>query len=79
VRAVLRLCGVYPVICLTTEEKARKNFSQSMEKHQPARKNLKIKLKKFYNAVFSKIFKKKIPHPLQFNKDFIKPPSRSLT
>ena len=29
VRAVPRLCGLYPVICLTTEEKARK-------KHQSA-------------------------------------------
>jgi hypothetical protein len=28
VRAVLLLCGFYPGICLTTEEKARKNFSQ---------------------------------------------------
>jgi hypothetical protein len=28
VRAVPRLCGLYPGICLTTEEKARKNLSQ---------------------------------------------------
>ena len=28
VRAVPRLCGFYPGICLTTEEKARKNLSQ---------------------------------------------------
>jgi hypothetical protein len=28
VRAVHRLCGVYPGICLRTEEKARKNPSQ---------------------------------------------------
>jgi hypothetical protein len=28
VRAVLRLCGLYPGICLTTQEKARKNLSQ---------------------------------------------------
>jgi len=27
VRAVLRLCGFYPGICLTTEEKARKKTS----------------------------------------------------
>jgi hypothetical protein len=26
--AVPRLCGFYPGICLTTEEKARKNLSQ---------------------------------------------------
>jgi len=28
VRAVPRLCGFYPSICLTTEEKARKNLSR---------------------------------------------------
>jgi len=28
VRAVPRLCGLYPSICLTTEEKARKTLSQ---------------------------------------------------
>jgi hypothetical protein len=28
VRAVLRLCELYPGICLTTEEKTRKNLSQ---------------------------------------------------
>jgi len=28
VRAVLRLCEFYPGICLTTEEKARKNLIQ---------------------------------------------------
>jgi hypothetical protein len=28
VRAVPRLCGLYPGICLTTEEKARKNLNQ---------------------------------------------------
>jgi len=28
VRAVAHLCGLYPGICLTTEEKARKNLSQ---------------------------------------------------
>jgi len=28
VRAVPHLCGFYPVICLTTEEKVRKNLSQ---------------------------------------------------
>jgi len=27
-RAVRRLCELYPGICLTTEEKARKNLSQ---------------------------------------------------
>ena len=28
VRAVPRLCDLYPGICLTTEEKARENLSQ---------------------------------------------------
>jgi hypothetical protein len=28
VQAVPRLCGLYPGICLTTEEEARKNLSQ---------------------------------------------------
>jgi hypothetical protein len=28
VRAVLRLCELYPAICLTTEEKARKNLNK---------------------------------------------------
>ena len=27
-QALLRLCELYPAICLTTEEKARKNLSQ---------------------------------------------------
>ena len=35
VRAVPRLCELYPGICLTTEEKARKNLSQG-------RRNVKI-------------------------------------
>ena len=30
VRAVPRLCGFYPGICFTTEEKARTNLSQSL-------------------------------------------------
>jgi len=29
VQAVPHLCGIYPGICLTTEEKARKNLRQS--------------------------------------------------
>ena len=33
-----RLCELYPGICLTTEEKARKNLSQGNE--EKARKNL---------------------------------------
>jgi len=30
VRAVPRLCGIYPGICITTEEKARKNLSHGI-------------------------------------------------
>ena len=33
VRAVPRLCGFYPGICLTAEEKARKNLSQESMKY----------------------------------------------
>jgi len=33
VRAVPRLCIVYPVICLTTDEKSRKNLSQVTKMH----------------------------------------------
>ena len=32
VRGVLRLCGLYPGISLTTEKKARKNLSQGSRK-----------------------------------------------
>jgi len=35
VRAVPRLCGFYPDICLTTEEKARKNLSQRTSHNSP--------------------------------------------
>ena len=42
VRAVPRLCEVYPGICLTTEEKARRNLSQgsrTIRIHRPKNKN----------------------------------------
>ena len=42
VGAVPRLCELYPVICLTTEEKARKNLSQGSQTiriHKPKNKN----------------------------------------
>jgi hypothetical protein len=32
VRATFHLCGLYPGICLTTEEKARKNLSQGSQR-----------------------------------------------
>ena len=38
-RAVIRLCVFYPVICLTTEEKARKNLSQGKKNLSQVKKN----------------------------------------
>jgi hypothetical protein len=40
VRAVPRLCEFYPGICLTTEEKARKNLSQAKKNLSQVKKNL---------------------------------------
>jgi len=37
---VPRLCEFYPGICLTTEEKARKNLSQSKKNLSQVKKNL---------------------------------------
>jgi hypothetical protein len=37
---VPRLCEFYPGICLTTEEKARKNLSQGKENLSQVKKNL---------------------------------------
>jgi len=39
-RAVSRLCEFYPGICLTTEEKARKNLSQGKKNRSQVKKNL---------------------------------------
>ena len=39
-RAVPRLCEFYPGICLTTEEKARKNLSQRKKNLSQRKKNL---------------------------------------
>ena len=41
-RAVPRLCEFYPGICLTTEEKARKNLSQGKKKNLSQGKFRKI-------------------------------------
>jgi hypothetical protein len=38
-RAVRRLCGFYPGICLTTEEKARKTLSQGKKNLSQVKKN----------------------------------------
>jgi len=40
VRAVPRHCEFYPGICLTTEEKARKNLSQGKKNLSQVKKNL---------------------------------------
>jgi len=40
VRAVPRLYEIYPGICLTTEEKARKNLSQGKKNLSQIKKNL---------------------------------------
>jgi hypothetical protein len=37
---VSRLCEFYPGICLTTEEKARKNLSQGKKNFSQVKKNL---------------------------------------
>jgi len=42
VRAVPRLCEFYPGICLTTEEKARKNLSQGKKTLSEVNKNLSV-------------------------------------
>jgi hypothetical protein len=39
---VPRLCGFYPGICLTTEEKSRKNLSQGKENLSQFKKNLRV-------------------------------------
>ena len=39
-RAVPRLCEFYPGICLTTEEKARKNLTQGKKNLNQVKKNL---------------------------------------
>jgi len=40
VLAVPHLCGFYPGICLTTEEKARKNLSQGRRRVPPGTKKI---------------------------------------
>jgi hypothetical protein len=58
VRAVPQLGELYPGICRTTEEKARKNLSQgsrTIRIHEPNNKNTQITvLKQEYNHIFIK-------------------------
>jgi len=50
VRAVPRLCGLYPGICLTTEEKARKNLSQG-SRRVPAGTAAEVHLRTVFSTV----------------------------
>ena len=45
-RDVPRLCEFYPGICLTIEEKARKNLSQGKKKHQLGQEKTSIRVRK---------------------------------
>ena len=49
VRAVPRLLGFYPGICLTTEEKARNNLSQGSHKHTVRIHSHTIKIHKLHD------------------------------
>ena len=55
-RAVPRLGELYPDICLTTEEKARKNLSQGSRKiriHRPNNKNTLITVLNRNTTIYS--------------------------
>jgi len=45
-----RLCEFYPGICLTTEEKARKNPSQSKRNLSQGTKNLRVQYTYYQNT-----------------------------
>jgi hypothetical protein len=62
VRAVLRLCGFYPGICLTTEEKAWKHLTQgshtyihTVRIHIHNNKNTKITLPNINKPIYTLI------------------------
>jgi len=55
VRAVPRLCEFYPGICLTTEEKARKNLSQVKKNLSQIRKKLTTEEKARKTLSFERI------------------------
>ena len=50
-RAVPRLCGFYPGICRTTEEKARKNLSQGKKNLSRVKKNLRVQYTYYQNSI----------------------------
>ena len=62
-RAVPRLCEFYPGICLTTEEKARKNLRHG-KKNLRLRKTL-VKVQYAYNQKHPHITKPSQTHTLQ--------------
>jgi hypothetical protein len=59
VRTVPRLCGFYPGICLTTEEKARKNLSQGSHRYNRVKKN------QFEAQIILSIFRRPLYCPVQ--------------
>jgi len=76
VRAVPRLCEFYPGICLTTEEKARKNLSQVKKNPSHSAVYILPKTPTHYNALTNThITKPTHTHTLQNN---IKPPQYKL-
>jgi len=50
VRAVSPICEFYPGICLTNEEKARKNLSQGKENLSQIKKNLRVQYTYYQNT-----------------------------
>jgi len=71
---VPRLCDFYPGICLTTEEKARKNLSQGKKKLSQVKKNLSQSTV-YILPKHAHITKPTQTHTLQNN---IKPPQYKL-
>jgi len=74
VQAVPRLCKFYPGICLTTEEKARKNLSQG-KKNLSQVKKTSVKVQYTYYQKHPHITKPSQTHTLENN---IKPPQYKL-
>ena len=64
-RAVSRLCEFYPGICLTTEEKARKNLSQGKTLQNPQKHTHYKTLKNTHITKPSKTHKVQNTHTLQ--------------
>jgi hypothetical protein len=56
VLAVPSLCELYPGICFTTEEKARKNLSQGSRRSQGSHRNLTGPLAVYVNSAIQLLF-----------------------